>query len=67
VKQKETKFYLDLAGANYKMLIDEGVKKVNIQVSALCSYEYENLLHSYRRDGNKSGRALGIIAMKDKK
>ncbi|NWG29192.1 MAG: peptidoglycan editing factor PgeF [Ignavibacteriaceae bacterium] len=65
VKQKENKFYLDLAGANYKMLIDEGLKKVNIQVSALCSYEYENLLHSYRRDGNKSGRALGIIAMKD--
>lgn len=65
VIKKETKFFLDLAGANYKMLIDERVKKVNIQVSTLCSYEYENLLHSYRRDGNKSGRALGIIAMKD--
>jgi hypothetical protein len=65
VMKKKNKFYLDLARANYKMLTDEGVKKVNIQVSALCSYEYENLLHSYRRDGNKSGRALGIIAMKD--
>ena len=59
------KFYLDLFGANYKMLIDEGVKEINIQVSGLCSFEYENLLHSYRRDGKKSGRALGVIAMKD--
>ncbi len=47
------------------MLIEEGVKRTNIQVSGLCSYEYENLLHSYRRDGQKSGRALGVIAMKE--
>jgi YfiH family protein len=65
ILKKENKFYLNVAGANYKMLIDEGVKKVNIQVSGLCSFEYESLLHSYRRDGQKSGRALGIIAMKE--
>ena len=59
------KFYLDVVGANYKMLIDEGVKLVNIQRSRLCSFEYETVLHSFRRDGQKSGRALGIIAMKD--
>ena len=63
--KNENKFYLDLTGANYKMLIDEGVKAFNIQVSGLCSFEYENLLHSYRREGVKSGRALGIIAMKE--
>ena len=64
VLKNGNKFYLDLDGANYKMLIEEGVKKVNIQVSRLCSFEFENLLHSYRRDGQKSGRALGVIAMK---
>lgn len=63
---RENKYLLDLYGANYKMLIDEGVKKENIQVSNLCSYEYENLLHSYRRNGEKSGRALGVIVMKEK-
>ena len=62
---KENKYYLDLTGANFSMLINEGVKKVNIQVSKLCSYEYSNLLHSYRRDGVKSGRALGVIAIKE--
>jgi len=46
------------------MLVDEGVKAFNIQVSGLCSFEYNNLLHSYRRDGIESGRALGVIAMK---
>jgi hypothetical protein len=63
--KNENKFCLDLVGANYQMLIDEGVNKVNIQVSALCTFEYKNLLHSYRRDGSKSGRALGVIAMKE--
>ena len=65
VVKYENKFYLNVSGANFKMLTDEGVKEVNIQVSGLCTYEYEKLLHSYRRDGQKSGRALGIIAMKE--
>jgi YfiH family protein len=62
---KENKYYLDLAGANFSMLVNEGVNKMNIQVSELCSYEYSNLLHSYRRDGVKSGRALGVISIKE--
>jgi len=66
VIRRENKYFLDLSEANYKMMIDEGIKKVNIQVSNLCSYEYENLLHSYRRNGEKSGRALGVIVMKEK-
>jgi len=65
VVKNENKFYLNVSGANYKMLVDDGVKGGNIQVSGLCSYEYENLLHSYRRDGQKSGRALGVIAMRE--
>jgi len=65
ILKKEDKFYLDIKLANYKMMLDEGVIKSNIQISKLCSYEYESLLHSYRRDGQKSGRAVGIIAMKD--
>ena len=65
ILKKENKFYLDLKAANKKMILDEGVKVQNIQISELCSYEYENLLHSYRRDGVKSGRALGVIAMKE--
>lgn len=65
ILKKEGKFYLDVKAANKKMMLDEGVKKSNIQISNLCSYEYDSVLHSYRRDGQKSGRALGVIAMKD--
>jgi YfiH family protein len=64
IKQENNKLYLGLAAANLKMLLVEGVKPYNIQVSNLCTYEYSSLLHSYRRDGLKSGRALGVIAMK---
>ena len=64
IKRENKKYYLDLASTNLKMLSDERIKLSNIQVSNLCTYEYDNLLHSYRRNGIKSGRALGVIAMK---
>lgn len=62
--KKEDKFLLDVSGINYDYLIRSGVKPSNIQKSKLCTYLFDDLLHSYRRDGEESGRALGIIAMK---
>jgi len=63
--KKGDKFLLDVAAANYDMLINEGIPSSQVQRSELCSFEYNELLHSYRRDGKLSGRALGVIAMKD--
>lgn len=63
--EHERKVYLDVASANYDMLLDFGIPSTQIERSDLCSYGNE-FLHSYRRDGHKSGRALGIIAMKSK-
>jgi len=60
-----SKYLLDVAGANYDMLLNEGIPKGNIQKSVLCSYQTAGLLHSYRRDGLISGRALGVIALKE--
>ncbi len=59
------KFLLDVAQVNYDILLSSGVKKNNIQASSLCTFGMKNLFHSYRRDGQQSGRALGIIVMKD--
>jgi YfiH family protein len=59
------KYLLDVSECNYEMLVDNGIKQSNIQKSVLCSYGYNSLLHSYRRDKENSGRALGIIAMTD--
>lgn len=58
------KYLLDVASANYDMLLDFGIPKVNIEKSDLCSYDTD-YLHSYRRDGKLSGRAFGVIAMKE--
>lgn len=58
------KFYLDVALANYDILLDFGVPKNQIQKSSICTYEMSELFHSYRRDGEKSGRSLGVIALK---
>lgn len=64
-KQNGEKYLLDVSGINYKTLLDFGIPKNQIQKSGLCTYEFESLLHSYRRDGNLSGRALGVIAIKE--
>jgi YfiH family protein len=65
IKTNNNRFYLNVAGINYDILLRNGIKAPNIQLSNLCTFEYSNLLHSYRRDGLHSGRASGIIAMKE--
>ena len=67
LKHQNRKLYLDVAGFNYDVLINFGVKKENIQQSGLCTFAIDNLLHSYRRDGERSGRSLGIIAIKSQR
>ncbi|MGE5435681.1 MAG: peptidoglycan editing factor PgeF [Syntrophothermus sp.] len=64
INEINNKFYLNVSGINYKRILDFGIPKENVQYSTLCSYDLKNLLHSYRRDGLKSGRSFGIIAMK---
>ncbi len=59
------KYLLDVSGLNFKTLLDFGIPKNQIQKSELCTYEFGSLLHSYRRDGNLSGRSLGVIAIKE--
>jgi len=61
----DQKLCLDLKRVNFDMLINHEIPLKQIEVSYLCSYEEKELLHSFRRDGDKSGRAFGIIAMKE--
>lgn len=61
---KENNFYLDVSLVNFDMLLDFGIPKNQIQKSSICTYEMKELFHSYRRDGEKSGRTLGVIALK---
>jgi polyphenol oxidase len=61
--QRDKKFLLDVSGANFDMLREVKIPEKNIQYSRLCTFEYKNLLHSYRRDGLYSGRAMGVVSI----
>lgn len=63
VKKIDNSFFLDVVQVNYDMIKNFGIPIKNIQVSNLCSFENENLFHSYRRDKENSGRAWGLIYM----
>ena len=41
---KNGKYFLDLKNANYKMLLNAGVIRSNIQVSKLCTFESHSIL-----------------------
>lgn len=59
------KLLLDLKTANKDMLLSFGITEEHIEVNDNCSFDNENL-HSYRRDKENSGRALGVIAIMEK-
>jgi len=61
---RDGKIYVDLIRMNFDMIVGQGVQKKNVQKSNLCSYNEENLFHSYRRDGKFSGRAFGLIVLR---
>ncbi len=58
------KAYLNLWAANKKLLLDAGLKEVNIEVSGLCTYTDENYFYSARRDGIETGRMATCIMLK---
>jgi YfiH family protein len=53
--------YLDLWQANRDQLTASGVPGESVYVAGLCSKTYAGLMHSYRADGAKAGRMVGII------
>ncbi|HOI29868.1 MAG TPA: peptidoglycan editing factor PgeF [Melioribacteraceae bacterium] len=63
---KDGRIYLDVPLANFDMLLTHGIPPENIEMSRLCTFKEKVLLHSYRRDGNNSGRMFGVIALKEK-
>ncbi len=54
---------LDLKLAIASQLIERGIPKGNIELSSYCSICNPNF-HSFRRDGESSGRMLAAIAIK---
>jgi YfiH family protein len=55
--------YVDLKKENKQQLMDCGVLEEHIEVSPWCTICTPRLFHSYRRDGNRSGRMMAAIAL----
>ena len=58
------KIFLDLKKQNYSQLINCGLHRNNIEVSEHCTFDERDLLHSYRRDRERSGRMFGVIGIR---
>jgi YfiH family protein len=56
--------HLDLKMHNRADLLDCGVLLSNIEISDYCTICTPELFHSYRRDGQKSGRMMGVIGLR---
>jgi YfiH family protein len=64
IKQLDNdKFLLDLKSVIINQLLDIGVIKEKIEVSSVCTIS-NNMYHSFRRDGEKSGRMTAFIMLK---
>lgn len=55
--------HLDLKLHTKHELLDSGVVESSIEISDICTICKPELFHSYRRDGEKSGRMMGVIGM----
>jgi hypothetical protein len=74
-KQFKSKYFTPDGPGHYKMdlqqvifdqLIATGLSKYNIERNSDCTYEKHELYYSYRRDGQNSGRMMGVIGLRSK-
>jgi copper oxidase (laccase) domain-containing protein len=56
------RFRLDLAGVNRLQLEQAGLAPQNISVHPACTLCGGQSFASYRRDGGRAGRMIGLIA-----
>jgi polyphenol oxidase len=61
VRTAQGESYVDLKGANRSQLLAAGLLPENVELSPYCTISESALLHSFRRDGAKSGRMMGVI------
>jgi len=65
VKMKEGKYFVDISMVVLDQLRKAGVLEANIDRSGFCTYSSGGYLHSYRRDGDRSGRMFAVIGLKE--
>lgn len=63
-RKNYSKPHVNLKRRVFDDLVAMGLSKANIEIDAKCTFEDEQAFHSFRRDGEKSGRMLAFIGMK---
>jgi hypothetical protein len=61
VREEQGESYVDLKGVNRGQLLNAGLRPGNVELSPYCTISDSSLFHSFRRDGAKSGRMMGVI------
>ena len=62
---QETKsYFIDTVEINKNLLKEEGILEENIIDSKVCTYCYSDIIHSYRKEKEESGRNTGVICLK---
>ena len=64
LKERNRRLYLNLKEGVLLQLLDEGIQRMNIEIRPECTI-CNTMFHSYRRDGNKSGRMMAVIGRKN--
>lgn len=62
---EETKsYFIDTVLINKNLLQEQGIPEKNIIDSKVCTYCNSNIMHSYRKEGEQSGRNTALICLK---
>ena len=63
VRSEDDKQHLNLKQFNKELMIMNGISERNIEVAEYCTICNPTLFHSYRREGNNSGRMMAVIGI----
>ena len=61
--QNYSKPHVDLKGFLNRQLLEQGLKKENVEVHGGCTVDNSQQFYSYRREQQQSGRMLGMIRL----
>lgn len=56
-------FLLNIRDCIRDQLLEAGLQKNHMEIDNTCTYRADDLFYSYRRDGQKSGRMMGVIGI----
>ncbi|MGE4358169.1 MAG: peptidoglycan editing factor PgeF [Candidatus Omnitrophota bacterium] len=65
IVERDKRFFLDLEEANFRQLQSLGIKRENIIIPAICTACQNEEFFSYRREGEKAGRNISVIMIKN--